>query len=204
MFNLILALFLSLSSPFTDWSGTLKPLLSAVPRLEMQDSEGGGGLCSGVVINKDAGFVLTAAHCVDGEPDLTINGRHGMVGRVNRILDLAVVRFNVKDEAEIEIADASPETGAEIAVVGYPFGIEKVAAQFGRVTQPFNQETKTIWVDAPIIPGNSGGAILDSNGRLVGITSRVYYSGPSVIGAAIPVEVINDFVEPYVPYRGRK
>jgi S1-C subfamily serine protease len=101
-------------------------------------------------------------------------------------------------DTEVAIAEKSPPAGEEVAVIGYAFGVAKLTAQFGRVAQSYNDETKTIWLDASVIPGNSGGAIIDAAGRLVGLTSRIYYSGPSSMGAAIPVEQIEDFVTPYV------
>jgi S1-C subfamily serine protease len=186
-----------------DWVPVVKAVEKGVPRIEIAvgDVE---GICSGVVINKDSGFVLTAAHCVEGENPaltvaITVNDRHAEIARVNRKLDLAVVRTSLRPgDTEVAIAEKSPPAGEEVAVIGYAFGVAKLTAQFGRVAQSYNDETKTIWLDASVIPGNSGGAIIDAAGRLVGLTSRIYYSGPSSMGAAIPVEQIEDFVTPYV------
>jgi S1-C subfamily serine protease len=97
------------------------------------------------------------------------------------------------------LAPETPPIGTEVAVVGFGFGIDKIAVQFGRVAQSLNRETGTLWINSEVLGGNSGGAVIDAQGRLVGMTSRVYYSTASSMGAAIPVEQIADFVEAYLP-----
>lgn len=201
MLATLLLLALSVVTP-TDWATIIKPVMKQVPRLEiLKEGADHPAICSGVVINREKGFVLTAAHCVEGFPrvSVTVAGRAADVIRVNVLLDLAVVRFNAKSEQEITMAAETPPTGSEVAIVGYNFGMEQIAVQFGRVSQPLNKETKTLWIDGTIIPGQSGGAVIDTEGKLIGITSRIYYNGPANIGAAIPIEQIDDFVAPYLP-----
>ena len=189
---------------FTDWATIVKPLATQVLRLEiLQEGAEQPGICSGVVINAETGVLLTAAHCVDhpasAQISLTVNGRHADVARVNRLVDLAIVRFTPKGEKAIILAEDVPAAGAEVAVAGYSFGFEKVAVQFGRVVQPHNQETKMLLLDAPTIPGDSGGPVIDEQGRLIGIVSRVYYSGPSVLAAAVHLEAVKDFADGHLP-----
>lgn len=184
-----------------DWSTIVKPATKQVPRIEIQQGED-AGVCSGIVINADKGFLLTAAHCVKGKPEdlsITVNGRHAEVARKNAILDLAVLRFDAKDEVDMPLAPETPPIGTEVAIVGYAFGIEKIAVQFGRVSQALNAETKTLWLNADLIFGDSGGAVIDEQGRLIGLNSRIYSNGPAHMAAAIPIEQIRDFVEPYLP-----
>jgi S1-C subfamily serine protease len=192
----------------TDWSAIVLPAMKQVARIEiLKDGEDKPGICSGVAINADAGFLLTAAHCVEGEPkqlSVTVNGRHAEIARTNRLLDLAVLRFKVKDEQTMLLAEKTPPIGTEVAIIGFNFGVEKLAVQFGRVSQMLNAETKTLWIDGTMVPGQSGGAVIDANGRLVGMTSRIYHSGPSRIGGAIPVESLEDFLEPYLPAKEKK
>lgn len=197
-----MGLALGMSGAQVDWAAVVLPATKQVPRLEiLKDGEEDPGVCSGVILNREAGFVLTAAHCVEGNPgiSLTVNGRHAVVARVNHLLDLAVVRVRLKDEQEMTLAPSTPPIGSEVAIVGFNFGVEKLAVQFGRVSQVLNAETKTLWIDGTMIPGQSGGAVIDQKGRLVGMTSRIFSSGPSRLGGAIPVEAIEDFVEPYLP-----
>lgn len=188
----------------TDWSIVVKPALKQVVRLEMlREGESSPGVCSGVVINETAGYVLTAAHCVE-KPEkeglsVTVNGRHADVVRVNRLLDLGVVRFDVKGEKEMALADSTPPIGTEVSIVGHAFGDAKLICQFGRIAQALNEPSQMIFLNADVIGGDSGGAVIDVDGKLVGITSRVYYNGPMHLGAAVPVESVRDFVKGYLP-----
>lgn len=199
----LMAMVIITATVTTDWALVIRPALQQVPRLEiLADGAEKPGICSGVVLNTAAGFLLTAAHCVTGDPDklsVTVNGRHAEIARVNRLLDLAVIRFTVKGEQAMTLAPETPPIGTEVAVIGYGFGIDKLAVQFGHVAQSLNAETKTLWLNAEVLGGNSGGAVIDNQGRLIGMTSRVYYTTASSMGAAIPVEQIADFVTAYLP-----
>lgn len=187
----------------TDWPAIVRPAAKQVPRIEiLKEGDEHPGICSGVIFNKELGYLLTAAHCVDGKTDgmaITVNGRHADLVRANRLLDLAVLRTTLKDEEQMELADASPAQGVDIAVLGYAFGIEKLAAQFGRVAQTLNGETKALLVNVDLIFGDSGGACVDGEGKLVGMNSRIYYSGPAHLAAAVPVEQIRDFIDHLLP-----
>ena len=201
----VLTAVLITTATVTDWASIVRPATKQVLRIEiLKDGTDKPGICSGVVLNRAGGFVLTAAHCVPGntkELSVTVNGRHAEVARVNHLLDLAVLRFSVKDEQEMTLAGSTPPIGSEVAIIGFSFGVEKLAVQFGRVSQALNAETKTLWIDGTMVPGQSGGAVIDERGCLIGMTSRTYYSGPSSVGAAIPVEQIEDFVQAYLPVK---
>lgn len=187
-----------------DWTTVVKPALKQVPRLQMlHEGEQYPGTCASVVINKEQGYLMTAAHCVE-KPDkegisITANGRHAEVLRVNRLLDLAVVRVDLKGEDAIEIADTTPPIGTEVAVVGYPFGDKQLAVQFGHIAQVLNEDSQTVWINVDVIFGDSGGALIDGQGKLVGLISRIYALGPAHMGACVPVETLRDFLKPYLP-----
>jgi S1-C subfamily serine protease len=188
----------SLHTFAADWAALVKPTEHQVLRLESQkDGDDTPGVCSSVVIATQ--FVVTAAHCIPaGDPksfSITVDGRHAESVKVNRLLDLAVVKFKNHGAVAMLLADDSPPAGTDVAIVGFGFGIDHLAAQFGRVSQPQNRETKMMFVNADILPGDSGGAVMDAQGRLVGVNSRIYYIGPSHMAAAVPVEVIADFIE---------
>lgn len=187
------------SRPPADWATILKDSESSIPRMEIADGDS-QGVCSAVVIN-ESGYVLTAAHCIPEKQtfDLTVNGRTASVTRVNRLLDMAVVRFHRKHEKALQLAPEAPVKAAEVALLGYPFGSETFHVQVGIVSAPFSRDCKCLMLNVDVLPGDSGGAVVDNQGRLVGLTTAVYYSGPSHLAAAVPIEAIRDFVEPYLP-----
>lgn len=188
----------SLHTFAADWAQIVKPTDKQVLRLESQkDGDESPGVCSSVVIA--AQFVVTAAHCIPPGDlkgfSLTVDGRHAELVKVNRLLDLAVVKFKNHGAVIMPLAPESPAAGTEVVIIGFGFGIDHLAAQFGRVSQPQNRETKMMFVNADILPGDSGGAVMDAQGRLVGVNSRVYYMGPSHMAAAINIEQVADFIE---------
>lgn len=186
-----------------DWVAIVKDMDAKIPRLEMRAEEGSGGVCSAVVYRVDPdrwALALTAAHCVRHDTakrfDITVNRHHAEVILQNTLLDLAVVQFRASKEQAITRAPDPPQRGTPVAILGYAFGIESVAAQFGHVSQTVNRETKAIWVNADLIFGDSGGAVIDAQGRLVGINSRIYSAmGVAHMAAAVTIEEIEEFID---------
>ena len=186
-----------------DWVTLIPIVESSIVKLEAAKGES-KGLCTAVIfeIDKDDyAAALTAAHCVAHQPteklDLTVSGRNAVVVDSNSLLDLAIVRYHArKHEKAIPLADALPYKGSEVMVVGYPFGVEEIAEQFGHVAQ-HNKETKTTWLNVDLIFGNSGGAAVDGTGKLVGINSAIISQGPAHLGAVVTIEHVQDYVDSY-------
>lgn len=196
-----------------DWQGVVHDTVPKVPRLEiLQDGADSAFVCSGVIFAIDpdgTAAALTAAHCVTGKHlTITVNRHHAEVALVNRLLDLAVVTFEAKHEQAIAFAPVTPPMGAEVAILGYALGSHDLAAQFGRVSQAWNAETETLWVNADLLFGDSGGLAIDEQGRLVGINSRIYYGGlagqMAHVAAIIAIEDVRDFVSAYQKGKGKK
>jgi S1-C subfamily serine protease len=198
MIGLLVALQLS------SWADLVPTVAKSVPRVEIQKG-GTSGSCSGVIFLTDAdGFdhLFTAAHCVSKQTDtervdLTVDGRTAVVTHSNAILDLAVLRVRHKNGVPITLAPDMPPAGSQVAIVGYAFGVEEIVTQFGYVAQSYNRESKTTWINADIIFGDSGGAAVDTQGRLVGINSRIYFQGPAHVGAVVTVDQIRDYLDAY-------
>lgn len=199
MAKFVLLFVLAFSS--SDWSVTLKDAERQVPRIEVRNANG-GGVCSGIVY--EPGFVLTAAHCVDAVTEVNVNGRHGKVMMFDHLLDLAILSFRNKSEVALPLAAENPKAGSEVAVLGYPFGSETFHIQQGIVAAPYDRDCKCMKLNADIAPGDSGGAIVNSKGELVGMTTSVFYNGPSHLGGAVPLDKIKDFLDDFRAEQAKK
>jgi serine protease Do len=184
----------------TDWSAVVVGLEKQVPRIEILAPDSPHpGTCSGVVLNAEAGYVLTAAHCTVDKAAYTVNGRHAELVRQNRLLDLAVLRTELKDAKAMPLANDPPAIGAEVALVGFAFGAKKLHFQFGRVSQPLDDDGAMI-LDLMVISGDSGGPAINAAGELIGMTSAVKFAHPSMHAAiVIPIKAVREFCRAYLP-----
>jgi S1-C subfamily serine protease len=158
------------------------------------------GAGSGVVLTSD-GFILTSAHVVagpgrGGRAALT-DGRElsfQVIG-ADAFSDLAVLRADADDLAAAELGDAEAlKVGQLVIAVGNPHGFESsvtagVVSALGRSLPARSGRTvrfvdNVIQTDAALNPGNSGGALADSTGRVIGINTAVAGIG---LGLAVPI-----------------
>jgi S1-C subfamily serine protease len=155
------------------------------------------GAGSSVVITPD-GFMLTSAHVVartDGTGRASfVDGREvdfELVG-ADPLSDLAVLRANGRDLAAAELGDAERlRVGQLVVAIGNPHGFAGsvtagVVSALGRSlpTQAGRIVDNVIQTDAALNPGNSGGALADGRGRVVGINTAVAGVG---LGLAVPI-----------------
>ena len=158
------------------------------------------GAGSGVVLTSD-GFILTSAHVVagpgrGGRAALT-DGRElsfQVIGS-DPFSDLAVLRADADDLTAAELGDAEAlKVGQLVIAVGNPHGFESsvtagVVSALGRSLPARSGSTvrfvdNVIQTDAALNPGNSGGALADSSGRVIGINTAVAGVG---LGLAVPI-----------------
>jgi S1-C subfamily serine protease len=156
--------------------------------------EGGG---SGVVVAPD-GFIVTSAHVVAGTSGRGtasfVDGRELAVSLVgaDRHSDLAVLRAEQHDLAPAELGDAEKlRVGQLVVAIGNPHGYAGsvtagVVSALGRSlrTPSGRLVDNVIQTDAALNPGNSGGALVDGHGRIVGINTAVAGVG---LGLAVPI-----------------
>ena len=159
--------------------------------------EGGG---SGVVISPD-GYVLTSAHVVTGTSRGSaefVDGqevRFEVVGR-DPLSDLAVLRLDGGASHPAELGDASRlRVGQLVVAIGNPLGFSGsvtagVVSALGRALplssgRGVRLVENVIQTDAALNPGNSGGALADGGGRVVGINTAVAGIG---LGLAVPID----------------
>ena len=152
---------------------------------------------SGVIVTED-GYILTNNHVVEQADSIEVilNDGHKHGGRVvgrDPKTDIAVIKIEAKDLPALTMADSDKiEVGDVVLAVGNPFGIGQtvtsgIVSAKGRATLGLDYED-FIQTDAAINPGNSGGALVDAEGRLIGINTAILSrtGGNQGIGFAVP------------------
>ncbi len=162
------------------------------------------GIGSGVITTKD-GYILTNNHVVDGADEVKVALQDGreftakVIGRDPKT-DIAVIKIEAKDLPAVVMANSDKvEVGDVVLAVGNPFGIGQtvttgIVSATGRGGAMGLDYEDFIQTDAAINPGNSGGALVDAEGRLVGINTAILSrsGGNQGIGFAIPVNLARD------------
>ncbi|HNQ06110.1 MAG TPA: trypsin-like peptidase domain-containing protein [Tetrasphaera sp.] len=199
-----------------DWTATAATVTPSVVAISLQ-VQGGSAQGSGVVIDS-SGHILTNNHVVDGAVEGTIevtlaDGRKypATVAGTDPSTDLAVITVKnpPSDMKAIAMGDSDAlKVGDPVMAVGNPLGLASTVttgivsalnrpvttgdsqAQYGQQqTEPVY--TNAIQTSAAINPGNSGGALVDADGKLIGINSSIASTGSNSgnigIGFAIPV-----------------
>lgn len=164
------------------------------------------GVGSGVIVTKD-GYIVTNNHVVEGADEVKVAFQDGrdfnakVVGKDPKT-DLAVLKVDAKDLPYIEMADSDQiEVGDLVLAIGNPFGIGQtvtmgMVSAKGRGNMGLDYED-FIQTDAAINPGNSGGALVDGEGRLIGINTAILSrsGGNQGIGFAIPTNLAKHVME---------
>ncbi len=142
---------------------------------------------SGAIIDAAQGIVVTNNHVVEGGRKFTVDLTDGrifdavLIG-TDKATDLAVLKFDATGLAEIEVVDSDQlRTGDLAFAVGYPLGLDQtltmgVISGLGRSGMGDRIEDY-IQTDAAVNSGNSGGPLLDSRGRLIGINTAILSGG---------------------------
>jgi S1-C subfamily serine protease len=194
-------------------------LVSVVKRVapSVVQIETASGLGSGVIFDS-GGHIVTNAHVVGSSRSVTVTLSNGKryTGRVVDAFpanDIAVVKITAPGLRPIEIASsAALQVGQFALAVGNPLGLRS-SVTFGIVSalnRTVTEENgaaipRTIQTSAPINPGNSGGALVDIQGRLIGIptlaASDPQMGGAAVgIGFAIPSDTVKDLAAQIIKY----
>ncbi|HEX4263711.1 MAG TPA: DegQ family serine endoprotease [Verrucomicrobiae bacterium] len=178
------------------------------PRAERSQSLG-----SGVIISAD-GYILTANHVVEGADEIKValaSGGQEFTAKVigaDAPTDVAVLKISGKDLPIVTIADSDKlEVGDVVLAIGNPFGVGQtvtmgIVSAVGRTALGINQYENFIQTDAAINPGNSGGALVDAEGRLVGINTAIFSEsgGYQGVGFAVPVSLARSVMERLIKF----
>lgn len=185
---------------FGDGSGTQRKVQTQ-PRI---------GVGSGVIISED-GYIVTNNHVVDGadELDVTLNDKRQYKGRIigtDPTTDVALIKIEADSLPFLTFANSDNiKVGEWVLAVGNPFNLSSTvtagivsakARNLGMGARPQGSIESFIQTDAAVNQGNSGGALVDADGELIGINTAIYsptgvYSG---YGFAIPTNLVKAVV----------
>lgn len=166
---------------------------------------------SGVVVSGD-GTIVTNEHVVEGAVAIRVVFPDGRTYQANLVgadalSDLAVISIEATGLSPVAIGSSrSLAVGDPAIAIGSPLGLEGGPSVTVGVVSAFDRTLRTsedsqlfglIQTDAPITRGSSGGALVDTAGRLIGITTAIGVSdvGAEGLGFAIPVEMVQRVTE---------
>jgi len=168
--------------------------LPDVPRERQVQSLG-----SGVIVDADLGLIVTTNHVTKNAEQIAVtllDGRHfeARIVASDPEMDVSVARISARNLTAVPFGDSDAlRVGDFVVAIGNPFGLGQtvtsgIVSALGRSGFGIGGKTGLIQTDASINPGNSGGALVDWDGRLIGINSAIVApSGGNVgIGFAIP------------------
>ena len=183
-----------------------EPLADTASRLlpSVVQIEAGGAVGSGFVA-ADGGLILTASHVVGRSEAVTLTLQDGTsisgtVVAVDKSIDTAVIRADESAAADLKPlalgALADVQVGEMTIAIGSPFGLSQtvttgIVSALGRtVPTPMGELHDLIQTDAAINSGNSGGPLIDREGRAIGINTAIASAsgGSDGIGFAVPVD----------------
>ena len=175
---------------------------SEKPRFRVDTSFG-----SAVIIDPD-GYLVTNFHVVGEAAEIRVQFSDGRIAEAvvvgeDKETDLALLKVNVGEIAAIHLGSSGQlRIGDVVLAIGNPYGLSKSVTQgivsaTGRGLLSLNTFENYIQTDAAINAGNSGGALVNSRGELIGINTAVLAqdSGTEGIGFAIPVDLVRGVVE---------
>jgi len=166
------------------------------------------GLGSGVIVSPD-GYILTANHVVSGAEEIMIGlGTELRKYKAKKVgtdpgTDVALLKIDEKNLPGITFADSDKARAGDIVLaVGNPFGLRQtvtmgIISAVGRGGMGIVDYENFIQTDAAINMGNSGGALVDIKGELLGINTAIFSrsGGNQGVGFAIPANLARDVMQ---------
>jgi len=182
------------------------------PQMPREREFGGGG--SGVIVDGELGYIITNAHVIDRADEIKVFTKDGeeydaeILGS-DKGTDIALLKIS-SDEMmpEIQLGDSDTvRVGNSVVAIGAPFGLSQtvtsgIISALGRPQMTADGFGEMIQTDAAINPGNSGGALIDLDGKLIGVPSSIFTRGGGNIGIgfAIPVSTIKNITSQIIDF----
>ena len=166
------------------------------------------GLGSGVIVSKE-GHILTNNHVIEGADEIVItlpgDKKEYPAKKIGSDpgSDLAVLKVDLKNVPAITFADSDKLRVGDFAIaIGNPFGLTQsvtmgIVSSVGRNDMGIVDYEDFIQTDASINPGNSGGALVDIEGRLIGVNTAIFSrTGTNLgIGFAVPANMARSIMD---------
>lgn len=177
------------------------------------------GLGSGVIIDAQNGYIVTNYHVINDADKILValsDGREVKATLIggDKLSDIAIIKLDkkVSNLVQIKMSDSDQLRVGDFAVaIGNPFGLGQtvtsgIISALGRSGLNIENFENFIQTDAAINTGNSGGALVNLNGELVGINTAILGpSGGNVgIGFAIPSNMVKNLTEQIIEFGGVK
>lgn len=171
-------------------------------------------LGSGVIIDADAGHIVTNFHVIDGADEISVTLHDGRQLEATLVgsdpeADVAILKVEHDGLVSVPFADSSSLRVGDFAVaIGNPFGLGQtvtsgIVSALGRSGLGIEGYEDFIQTDASINPGNSGGALVNLRGELIGINTAILASGGTGnvgIGFAIPINMVREITSQLIEY----
>ncbi|MFM4720249.1 DegQ family serine endoprotease [Aeromonas bivalvium] len=170
-------------------------------------------LGSGVIIDAKKGYVITNAHVIHEADEIKVSLKDGREFTAKKIgedkqSDIALLQIKSDGLTAIKLADSDDlRVGDYALAIGNPFGLGQtvtsgIVSALGRSGLNIENFENFIQTDAAINSGNSGGALLNLRGELIGINTAILgpNGGNIGIGFAIPANMVRDLSEQIIKY----
>ena len=170
-------------------------------------------LGSGVIIDSDKGYVITNFHVIQEADEIKVILKDGREFTAKKIgedqqSDIALLQIKAKDLSQVKLANSDQLRVGDFAIaIGNPFGLGQtvtsgIVSALGRSGLNIENLENFIQTDAAINSGNSGGALINLRGELIGINTAILgpNGGNIGIGFAIPSNMVKDLTDQIIKY----
>ena len=182
------------------------------PRMQAQEREF-QGIGSGVIIDASKGYIITNFHVIESADQIKVTLSNGQEVDAKKIgsdkrSDLALLQIKANNLIQIKKANSDNlEVGDFVVAIGNPFGVGQtvtsgIISALGRSGLNLENYENFIQTDAAINSGNSGGALINLQGELVGINTAILAAGGGNVGIgfAIPINMVDSMITQFIEH----